>query len=82
MNTQNQSKEETKKLIEKNSEAALNSIDKLKIEFNNSINLIQEKSNQMISDIKKQAQKESEQLIKSIKDKAEEETKKLIEKII
>lgn len=66
-------------IIEKNSEAALNSIDKLKIEFNNSINSIQEKSNQMISDIKEKAHIESNQLINSIKKQAEEETKKLIE---
>ncbi|WP_157159323.1 tetratricopeptide repeat protein [Brachyspira pilosicoli] len=56
-----------------------NSIDKLKIEFDESIKSIQEKSNQMILDIKEQAQTENEQLIESIKKQAEEETKKLIE---
>ncbi|WP_258018610.1 hypothetical protein, partial [Brachyspira pilosicoli] len=78
-NIKNQAADETQKVIEKNREVALNSIDKLKIEFDESIKSIQEKSNQMILDIKEQAQTESEQLIKSIKNQAEEETKKLIE---
>ena len=78
-NIKNQAAEETKKLIEKNSEVALNSIDKLKTEFDESIKSIQEKSNQMILDIKDKSQIERQVLIESIKKQAEEETKKLIE---
>lgn len=80
-NIKNQAADETQKVIEKNREVALNSIDKLKTEFDESIKSIQEKSNQMISDIKEQAQTENEQLINSIKDKSEIESKQLIESI-